>query len=199
MSSFLGHTLAAAAIHGGGSSNGTDDRPPPIAWFFWLVILASFPDLDYALATLRASQHDGVRITHSIAFATALPALTAIALAGLGIRGRRLAFMTIQAVAAGLSHLCLDLMVGVTPQAPLWPLVDHTIVLPRGVLPSAGRPSLSNIYFYRNLAIEIGVLLPLFGILRLRRRKFRGRRIVLCMMAICAIGCALVATSLHRG
>ena len=37
-----------------------------------------------------------------------------------------------------------------------------TYVSPIGVLPSAGAISLTNFYFFRNLGIEIGVLLPIY-------------------------------------
>lgn len=63
---------------------------------------------------------------------------------------------------AGLSHLILDLSVGVTPLPLLLPLVKISFKLPFGILPSAGRVDLQNYYFYRNLWLEMGVLLPVF-------------------------------------
>ncbi|AFY39016.1 hypothetical protein Lepto7376_2756 [[Leptolyngbya] sp. PCC 7376] len=42
-----------------------------------------------------------------------------------------------------------------------WPLDKTAFKLPFGLLPSAGKPSLSNYFFYYNLGIEMGVLLPL--------------------------------------
>jgi inner membrane protein len=43
----------------------------------------------------------------------------------------------------------------------LYPFSTQTFSLPFGLLPSAGRIQLSNYFFYRNLFIELGVLVPL--------------------------------------
>ncbi|ERN42641.1 hypothetical protein KR51_00006480 [Rubidibacter lacunae KORDI 51-2] len=40
-----------------------------------------------------------------------------------------------------------------------------------GILPSAGKPSLFNYYFYFNLVIELGVLLPLICCLTIGKSK----------------------------
>ncbi|NEO85783.1 MAG: hypothetical protein F6J87_16255 [Spirulina sp. SIO3F2] len=57
--------------------------------------------------------------------------------------------------------MLLDLLVGVTALPLFWPFDAHRFKLPFGLLPSAGKISLSNPYFYSNLKIELGVLLPL--------------------------------------
>ncbi|MEM9567034.1 MAG: hypothetical protein AAF974_01910 [Cyanobacteria bacterium P01_E01_bin.34] len=69
--------------------------------------------------------------------------------------------MTLQIVGAGISHLVLDLLVGVSPVLALWPLSQSPWVLPFGVLPNAGRLQWGNYYLYRDLMIEMGLLLLL--------------------------------------
>lgn len=53
------------------------------------------------------------------------------------------------------------ILVGVTALPLLWPITSNVFKLPFGLLPSAGKPSLSNYYFYCNLGIEMGALVPL--------------------------------------
>ena len=167
MSSFLGHALAGWAAYAL-----TEPRPRRAAgflWPLWLVFVALFPDLDYGVAALQARHHEGLRITHSLAFALLLPLVTMAVLALRGYRGADLRPRGRQVLLAGLSHLLLDLLVGVTPAPLLWPLSGAEFRLPFGVLPSAGHPRLSNPLFYRNLLIEMGALLPLAGIVHVAR------------------------------
>jgi hypothetical protein len=42
----------------------------------------------------------------------------------------------------------------------LWPFSDKHFTFAYGVLPSAGRIDIGNYYFWRNLLIEIGILIP---------------------------------------
>ncbi len=72
-----------------------------------------------------------------------------------------------QVILAALSHLVLDLLVGVTPLPLLFPLSKIPFKLPWGILPSAGKIALNNYYFYRNLLLEMGVLLPIFILISL--------------------------------
>ena len=165
MSSFLGHSLAAATVYAateficlaGEKSWLKSDR---LAWLGWLIVVASIPDLDYVIHAWNSTNNQGLRITHSILFSLTVPCLTIVWL-WLGKRqnpGKK----SIQVVMAGLSHLALDLSVGVTPLPLLFPFVKIPFKLPFGILPSAGRINLDNYYFYRNLWLEMGVLLPLF-------------------------------------
>ncbi|MEM8810966.1 MAG: hypothetical protein AAGF01_33575 [Cyanobacteria bacterium P01_G01_bin.38] len=66
-----------------------------------------------------------------------------------------------QLVLAGLSHLGLDLMTGVSSLPLLFPFNNTLFKLPFGLLPSAGRIQLDNFFLYRNLLIEQGVLIPI--------------------------------------
>jgi inner membrane protein len=74
---------------------------------------------------------------------------------------------------AACSHLLLDFSVGVHALPLLWPLLPGEFVAPIGILPSAGRLALGNFYLWRNLLIELGVLLPLLALLiALGRRQW---------------------------
>jgi len=130
-------------------------------WGGWLIVIASAPDIDYLVPALNSRAHHGIRITHSVTFSLILPLCTAVILYLAGKRGRELMALSACASLAGLSHLVLDFLVGVTPRPLLWPLSAATFASPVGILPSAGKLHLSNYYFYRNLIIEVGVLAPL--------------------------------------
>src|SRR5687768_8341830 len=156
MSSFLGHSLAAyslasAARHGRGAAT------TEFAWAGWLIVLASAPDADYLIPALNSRAHQGLRVTHSVAASLVLPLCTVVVLRLVCGDGRKVRSLGVCAALAGLSHLFLDFLVGVTPLPLLWPFSAATFASPAGVLPSAGRVQLSNYYFYRNLLIETGI------------------------------------------
>lgn len=195
MSSFFGHSLAAYSLasavqHRRGSAS------LGLLWAVWLMALASAPDADYLIPALNSRAHHGLRITHSVAFSLVLPLCTAVTLRLAGVDGRRLGSLSACAALAGLSHLFLDFLVGVTPLPLLWPLSAATFASPAGILPSAGGVRLSNYYFYRNLLIEMGVLAP---VLYVARGLYRGtlgaqnsvRIIVLLLTAGCFIAWSL--------
>ncbi len=158
MSSFVGHSIAAVTIYA--SDKGAVRSRSEIAWALWLVVVAAAPEVDYAIRTLRVGTDD-VRLTHSLVGALLLPALTLAATVLIGWRGSVLKTRSVQVIAAGLSHLVFDLLVGVHPLPFFWPLALTTYNLPFGILPSAPFLSLSNFYLYRNVLIEVGVLAPL--------------------------------------
>jgi inner membrane protein len=166
MSSFIGHSLAgltAAAI-------GQKLQPEPPArgvwrdllWTILLITIACIPDIDYLIPALRLQQSGGIlRITHSIIGVMLLPTCIMLSMWSNGSRGRIFKLKSYQLILAGLSHLLFDLLTGVFPEPLLYPLSDRTFRLPFGLLPSAGKIQLTNYLFYRNLFIELGVLLPL--------------------------------------
>ncbi len=158
MSSFVGPSIAAVTIYA--SNKGAVHARSEIAWALWLVVVAAAPDVDYVMRTLRVGTDD-VRLTHSLAGALLLPALTLGMDFLIGWRGPALVTRSVQVIGAGLSHLALDLLVGVHPLPLIWPLTLTTYNLPFGILPSAPFLSLSNFYLYRNVLIEVGVLAPL--------------------------------------
>lgn len=168
MSSIVGHGLTALCIF-------SLEKPPPKAflrdfvWLLWLMFLAISPDLDYVVPLFYPANHNGLRVTHSLLVGLILPILTSLVLVATGLRGSTLWLRSLQAVTASLSHIMLDLLVGVTALPLWWPINTSVWALPFGVLPSAGRIQLSNYYFYRNLLIELGVLVPLYCSLYLFR------------------------------
>jgi len=176
MSSFIGHSLTALSID---ALTGQPQRPPlpKGLWLLGLVIVASMPDLDYLIPALQSSAHHGLRITHSLGVSLFVPIVAIVTLFYIGIRGRQLQIASLQLILAGLSHLGLDLLVGVKPLPLLWPLSGHLFKLSFGILPSAGRIALSNYYFYRNFFIEMGVLVPLFWSLYCIQGKLRDRAV----------------------
>jgi membrane-bound metal-dependent hydrolase YbcI (DUF457 family) len=199
MSSFLGHGLAAYTLF----SLGRRERPFTLrgaAWLAWLAVLASAPDIDYVVPALGSPAHQGRRVTHSIALSLALPLFTVGVLYLVkGLESRR-GLLSVCAVLAGLSHLALDFLVGVTPLPLLWPLDSAAFASPVGILPSAGRIRLSNYYLYRNLLIEVGVLAPVFYVARglyLGEVSSRDRARVLLLLLVA--GCFVAwSVSLSR-
>lgn len=192
MSSFVGHGLAAYTLFS------LDRRKWPSTtrramWLGWLVVLASAPDIDYLVRALASPAHQGSRITHSVAFSLILPLSTVGALYFVkGLESRQRRFLSVCAVLAGLSHLVLDFLVGVTPLPLLWPLDSAAFSSPVGVLPSAGRIRLSNYYLYRNLLIELGILAPLFYVVRClylgeSGTRNRARTLILLLVAGCFV------------
>lgn len=172
MSSFIGHSLAGLMVYATARTN-RPDQPPlrvlclaNVIWLVWLLGVASFPDIDYAIPALRPRIDDQTfRMTHSLAGALLLPAITLLVLRGwhkarVGST-RPLRMASVQLVLAGLSHLGLDLATGVSALPLLFPLNETLFKLPFGVLPSAGRIQLDNYFLYRNLVIELGVLVPI--------------------------------------
>ncbi|MEM7018609.1 MAG: metal-dependent hydrolase [Pseudomonadota bacterium] len=161
MSSFIGHALTASFIFVSHRNVQNNINWPGACWLGWLVLVALAPDLDYIVTFLNKTHFAGLRVTHSILFTALPPLLTIIVLAKFNIR-KPLKLSAIQVIAASQSHLILDFLVGVHPLPLFWPLSDAAFRTPVGVLPSAGALNLTNFYFYRNLAIELGVLIPLY-------------------------------------
>lgn len=138
----------------------------------WMIALASAPDIDYLIPALNSSANHGLRITHSIVFSLIMPLCVCGAPRLARSPATQRGSLSICAALAGLSHLVLDFLVGVTPLPLLWPISVETYVSPIGILPSAGRIRVLNYYFYRNLLIEIGVLAPT---LYVAREFYRGK------------------------
>lgn len=177
MSSLAGHTLAGAAICLYGDDG--NEKPGRLLLF---VFVAVFPDSDYVLDWIFKINFS-TRFTHSVMFCSIMPIVILFILkprsgkmeTGLGIR----------LFAASYSHLLLDLSVGVSAFPLLWPIFDSSYKLPFGVLPSAGSISFSNFYFYRNLLIELGILIPAFLLLLIpKSRDFRTRLTLLACLSV---------------
>ena len=191
MSSFLGHSLAAYSLF----SLDRRGRPSTLwgaAWLAWLVVLASAPDIDYLVPALASTAHQGSRITHSIALSMVLPLFSVGVLYFVnGLKSQR-RLLSVCAVLAGLSHLVLDFLVGVTPLPLLWPLDSAAFASPVGILPSAGRIQLSNYYLYRNVLIELGIVAPVYYVARWLylgeiSARDRARVLILLLVAGCFV------------
>ena len=164
MSSFIGHSLAGLTVYLTTTEfqvSRQESIRKNLPWLMWLISIASMPDIDYLIPALIL-QHDGhrVRTTHSLIGVLIVPVCTILGLWLLGRRGKTLKLRSWQAILAGLSHLLLDLLTGVLPLPLLYPHLE-VFRLPFGLLPSAGKIQLNNYLFYRNLSIELGVILPL--------------------------------------
>src|SRR3712207_1724712 len=129
MSSFIGHSLAAYTL-ASAARHQQESTSLRLAWAGWLLVLASAPDADYLIPALNSRAHDGLRITHSVAFSLALPLCTAFTLWLTAGGGRGLKSLSVCAALAGLSHLVLDFLVGVTPLPLLWPFSAATFASP---------------------------------------------------------------------
>ena len=163
MSSFIGHSLTAGIVYVCGTQgreNGKSTKS--LMWLGVLLLAATAPDLDYLVPWLSKNAHGGLRLTHSIAFSLVVPTLVTCGLFALGIRGRKLFWLSLQVTLAGLSHVVLDFCVGVHPMPLFWPLHDAVCKSPVGILPSSGALDLTNFYLYRNLLIELGILVPIY-------------------------------------
>jgi hypothetical protein len=163
MSSFIGHSLTGFYIYALEKQPTSNFRKK--CWLIWLIIIACFPDIDYLFTNLRiiSSQQQIIRTTHSFAISLFLPVITIIfLLSRQNTHINSLIIRSRQALLAGLSHLILDFLVAVMPLPLLYPLSVETFKSYIGILPSAGKISLTNYFFYRNLLIEQGILIPLF-------------------------------------
>lgn len=179
MSSFIGHSIPAIGLFFSKRRHNIS-----FVWLIWLILVAWFPDIDYLSATLRPQ---GLRITHSIVGCLIVPCLTIAVLAIFKIRGEQLKFIGLQLFLTSYSHLVLDLSVGVGALPLLYPWSPEKFKLPFGLLPSAGKINLSNYYFYRNLLIEMGALLPLFLCLYLLTQQSamtKNRKILIIVLAL---------------
>ncbi len=166
MSSFIGHSFAGLTTYAITQQLQSHRLPQSRRlnwiWLIWLLVIASIPDIDYLIRALRIQQADQtLRITHSFLGAMLMPGCTILGLWLLGKGGKSFKLQTLQVVLIGLSHLLLDMLTGVSALPLLYPFSLQNFRLPIGLLPSAGRVQLDNYFFYRNIFIELGVLVPL--------------------------------------
>lgn len=160
MSSFIGHSLAGLTTYAVTQQLHKSRRINWI-WMIWLLIIASIPDIDYIIRALRIQEaNQTLRISHSLLGGILMPGLTILGLWLLGEKGKSFKFKSLQVVLIGMSHLLLDLLTGVSALPLLYPFSMQAFKLPFGLLPSAGRIQLNNYFFYRNIFIELGILIP---------------------------------------
>jgi inner membrane protein len=195
MSSFIGHSLAGLTVYLTTTELQVSRQLKwpsryNLPWMMWLITIASIPDIDYLIPSLIL-QHNNIRVrtTHSFLGALIVPACTILILWLLGKRSKVLKLMSLQAILAGLSHLLLDLLTGVLPLPLLYPNLE-VFRLPFGLLPSAGKIQLTNYLFYRNLSIELGVIVPLAIslLLTIKDRTLFGKHHLLVITGLLASG-----------
>ena len=178
MSSFIGHSLAGLTTYAIGHQLQLNQWNRSIfqssflaplkknfhnwLWLIWLIAIASVPDIDYLSPIFKVKYLDrSIRITHSFVGVLLVPGISILVMWLLGDRGQNFKTKSLQVVIVGLSHLLLDTLTGSYPKPLLYPFSLETFKLPFGILPSAGRIDLNNYLLYRNLVIELGVLVPL--------------------------------------
>lgn len=194
MSSIIGHLLAGSTCHLALSSSKT--VRVPTRWFA-AMLLAIAPDFDYLPAWWWHFDMSP-RYSHSIGFCL----LLGLAAWGLLRQRRSLAgdsHLLSLCLLAPLSHLLLDLLVGVQAKPVFWPLTAEPLALPFGILPSAGQLDWRNALLWRNLLIESGVLLPVAALLvALTQRRWQLPVWLYFAATGCSITFAYWAYSLAR-
>ena len=206
MSSFIGHSLAGLTTYAITQQLQThrlnESKGFNWIWLIWLLVIASIPDIDYLIPALRIREaNQTLRITHSLLGAILMPGFTILGLWLLGKRGKIFKLQSLQVVLVGLSHLLLDMLTGVSALPLLYPFSMQTFRLPFGLLPSAGRIRLTNYFLYRNIFIELGVLIPLSISLLLSIRdstKSGNRLLVIATGLVISVGFTIWAFTLSR-
>lgn len=173
MSSLIAHLAAGAtayACRGARTPGGRRDLPLLAA----CVALAVLPDLDYLLWWGWRWQAEP-RVTHSLGFAAFGAGVMWLLLKRWPRAVPRASLpLATTLLAAAASHELLDFLVGVHASPWLWPASAQVFVSPLGLLPSAGRLDVGNVYLWRNLLIELAVLGPaMLGLCAIRRAEPR--------------------------
>ncbi len=177
MASFVGHSVTGTVIYLYSDNSLSKNH----TWLFWLISMAIFPDIEYGFLWLFGTESD-IRFTHSLVFCSILPAFTTVYFKLNLPNDDNNKRPGIQAFASAYSHLVLDLLVGVSPFPLLWPFTDQLFKLPFGILPSAGRIALTNRYLYRNLIIELGILLPMYSFILIKGRMRKSKKYLLAAL-----------------
>lgn len=155
MSSFVVHALVGASCI-------ILVRPKLAKQTLPFVVLAGLlgisPDIDYLLLWL-AEWRPTPRITHSLVFVAAVSLLTWL-FTKVVFYGKANFRLLLVFFAAAASHLVLDALVGTDIDPTFWPFSSEGLRSPIGLLPSAGKLDLYNFYFWRNLLIELGIIVP---------------------------------------
>lgn len=165
MSSFIGHSLIGFSI--------SRLKSKKIGWAIYFMFLACLPDMEYILEWIFGYKAE-MRWGHSIFFIMVALLVCALFLKILKVQPFKL-LVGLTALSL-LSHLILDYFVGVYHNPLLYPLISTGFASPIGLLPSAGKLDLDNYYFWRNLIIELGILLPIVLSIRIYLKRAVIRR-----------------------
>ncbi len=156
MSSFIGHALIGVAM--GTAARHSDSRLNIFVILFFITLSIS-PDFDYVAEWLFNIKNTP-RYTHSIGYCLVVSLFALAVKRWLFIKTLKNASLALLLLTP-LSHLVLDFFVGVYKNPILWPLDNSLMTFKYGLLPSAGKISFSNYYFWRNLVIEVSILIPI--------------------------------------
>jgi len=156
MSSFIAHSLIGFAV-GAQKQQATLKQTLIVSACF--IVLASTPDIDYIFNWLTGYSMS-VRYTHSTGYVFFVGLFFVLL--------RKLFFRRLLAnVPAALfflapaTHLILDGLVAIHGNPYLYPFTDSVFTLPIGILPSSGQISFYNVYFWRNIFIELLIFIPI--------------------------------------
>ncbi|AZZ93482.1 hypothetical protein EUZ85_23270 [Hahella sp. KA22] len=194
MSSIFGHALIGAAIGDNAKPESKSEQLFLSLFFMGLVVC---PDLDYLL-TWCFGVNIAPRYTHSIG------ASLVIACIGLGLKKyvfvKRLRNAnSLLICVASIAHVLMDYCVGVHKNPIFWPLTDSVYALNHGFLPSAGKLDILNFYFWRNLIIEMGILVPVAAFISARGRNTLKKRVYIAILAVGVLMlCGYISIGLSR-
>lgn len=194
MSSFLAHSIVGYSIAQQEKSLTIQTH---IFTSLFFIVLASSPDIDYAINYLRGESFS-IRYTHSIGYIF-LIGIFAVILKYLFFRNILEYSSNIFLFIAPLSHLILDGLVGVHGNPYLYPFSETLFTFPYGILPSSGRIDFGNYYFWRNLLIELGLFIPfLFAITPAFRAYIKNKKYFIWLLLIIFIIALLIGLNLDR-
>ncbi|MBC3917952.1 metal-dependent hydrolase [Undibacterium sp. CY18W] len=172
MSSLLAHVVVGASLYL--CNDDSSQRRSPAAVVL-PVSLAILPDFDYFAIWFLGVRFEQ-RYTHSLFFCLAMSCLAWL-MTRRWCRSRNLILSFWLLLLASCSHLLLDLLVGRCLPL-LWPFSVVELCLPVAVLPGAAHTGLISYVFWRNLAIESCLLLPVCVALIASVRRLSLRRYV---------------------
>jgi len=194
MSSIVGHALIGAAI---GKNAFSGNRKQEACVYLLFSALSISPDLDYLPTWLFGIDMEP-RCSHSIFFALAM-SLPVLMLRNY-VRSGLLKNISVSLIfMAPLSHVLLDFFVGVHKNPILWPIDSELYTFKYGLLPSAGKLDIRNYYFWRNMAIEIGILGPiaLLIVSESRAAILKNKQVSSTMLFI-FLSCSFIGFALRR-
>jgi len=194
MSSIIGHALIGATI---GKNSFSGDRKHEIYVCLLFSALSISPDFDY-LPTWFFGIDMEPRYSHSILFALAISSPVLI-LRNYLLGGLLKNISVYLILMASLSHVLLDFFVGVHKNPILWPIDSELYAFKYGLLPSAGKLDIRNYYFWRNMAIEIGILGPtaLFIVSESRAAILKYKQLGFAIVFI-FLSCSFIGLTLQR-
>lgn len=195
MSSIVGHALISSAIF---AKKHKIDSCNAVFVCLFFIGLGISPDADYLIYWLLGYEIEP-RITHSILFCFII-GLIASCIKNFVLKNTFILVHHGLFYLASFSHLLLDILVGVHSVPLFWPVDAHLIKLPFGILPSAGYIDIKNIYLWRNILIELAILIPISMLIasRLKDTLFQRYKLMCYVFYIVLFIGLFVGFSLKR-